>query len=305
MHSVLPSAHQRSAPPPLAGAGSRMASLVEAYRDAFDGVPVHTPALLRAAHRLRYQVFCVENRIFDPAKNPDGIERDAYDAHSMHAVLLHRATKAVVGTVRLVLHKPGAPHGSLLFHEICRHPRLCEPDFLPLETTGEIGRFAISKALRPRGDSHRPCQPHPPQDFAADPHRLLPQMTLGLIRVALQMCIGQRIRDVCAVMEPSLLRLLARFGLHFAALGPPVDYYGLRQPCFANLVELFARAAIEQPEVWAVMTDHGRLLGARQNGQAGQDEAFQSALAPAARQHGRPRLATGDSHLNSRMGAPA
>ena len=309
MHSVSPSAQQRSALPPHARAGTRMSSLVEAYRDAFDGVPVHTPALLRAAHRLRYQVFCVENAIFDPAKNPDGLERDAYDEHSMHAVLLHRATKAVVGTVRLVLHKPGAPHGSLLFHEICRHPRLHEPDFLPLETTGEIGRFAISKALRPRSETdergNKLGQFCPPQEFAADPHRLLPQMTLGLIRVALQMCIAQRIRDVCAVMEPSLLRLLARFGLHFAPLGPPVDYYGLRQPCYQNLVELFARARIEQPEVWAVMTDHGRLLGPRQNGEAGREEAVQSALAPTARRHGRLRPATGEGLLNSPMGAPA
>lgn len=305
MHPVSLTAQPRSAQPPHARAGTRMSSLVEAYRDAFDGVPVRTPALLRAAHRLRYQVFCVENAIFDPAKNPDGLERDAYDEHSMHAVLLHRATKAVVGTVRLVLHKPGAQHGSLLFHQLCNDPRLNEPDFLPLETTGEIGRFAISKLLRARGDGDKPSQFSPPDEFAAAPNRLLPQMTLGLIRVALQMCIAQRIRDVCAVMEPSLLRLLARFGLHFAPLGPPVDYYGLRQPCYQNLVELFARARIEQPEVWAVMTDHGRLLGPRQNGEAGQEETVQSALAPPARRHGRLRPATGEGLLNSPMGAPA
>ncbi len=303
MHSVS-SVQQRSAPPPLAAARSRMSSLVQAYRDAFDGVPAHTPALLRAAHRLRYQVFCVENKIFDPAKNPDGLERDGFDEHSMQAVLLHRAGKAVVGTVRLVLHKPGAQHGSLLFHQLCHDPRLDEPDFLPLETTGEIGRFAISKLLRPRGDGDQPSQFYPPHEFAADPQRLLPQMTLGLIRVALQMCIEQRIRDVCAAMEPSLLRLLARFGLHFAPLGPPVDYHGLRQPCYANLVELFARARIEQPEVWAVMTDHGRLFGPSQNGDEGEDQAVHCAVAPMAR-HGRLRPAATDGLLNRPMGAPA
>src|SRR3954454_1724840 len=35
----------------------------------------------------------------------------------------------------------------------------------------------------------------------------------------------------CALMEPSLVRLLYATGVHFAPLGPMVDAYGRRQPC--------------------------------------------------------------------------
>jgi N-acyl amino acid synthase of PEP-CTERM/exosortase system len=262
MRSMLPTARATVAPPPLRYPPSRISGLVEACRDAFDGVPVDTPAQLEAAHRLRYQVFCVENKIFDPAKSPRGLEYDEYDDHSLHAVLLHRTTQTVVGTVRLVLHKPGAKCGSLLFHQLCRHPRLNDPNFLPLETTGEIGRFAIAKAFRPTPSGEISVRRAELENFSGNRDHLVPQMTLGLIKVALQMCIAQRIRDVCAAMESSLLRLLGRLGLHFIPLGPPVDYYGLRQPCYANLVELFARCRVERPEVWAVTTDDGRLFGA-------------------------------------------
>ena len=76
------------------------------------------------------------------------------------------------------------------------------------------------------------------------------------------MCIAEGILDICMVMEPSLLRLLGGLGLHFTPLGPLINYYGLRQPCYVNLVELFARCRIERPEVWAVTTDYGRLFSA-------------------------------------------
>jgi N-acyl amino acid synthase of PEP-CTERM/exosortase system len=262
MHSMLSTAREPSTRPSLRCAPSRIGGLVEAYRNSFDGIQVRTRAQLRAAHRLRYQVFCIENKIFDPAQNPGGLECDEYDEHSLHAVLLHRATQTVVGTVRLVLHKPGARHGSLLFHQLCRHPRLNDPNFLPLETTGEIGRFAIAKAFRPPANAEVGGRLSELGDFSGSQRHLVPQMSLGLIKVALQMCIAQRIRDVCAAMEPSLLRLLGGLGLHFAPLGPPVDYYGMRQPCYTNLVELFARCRVERPEIWAMTTDYGRFFDA-------------------------------------------
>ena len=93
--------------------------------------------------------------------------------------------------------------------------------------------------------------------------RLMPHMTLALIHAALQMCVDHhRVRHVCAVMEPRLLRLLARLGFHFEPLGPLVEYHGLRQPCFAELGALFARVGVERREVWEVTTDRGRVFAA-------------------------------------------
>jgi N-acyl amino acid synthase of PEP-CTERM/exosortase system len=261
MHLAAATAAEKSAPPPHLGSPSHTLTFADAYRHVFEGVPANTPQLLQAAHRLRYQVFCVENKIFDPADNPGGLERDEYDNHSLQAVLLHRATQAIVGTIRLVLHKPGARHGSLPFHRVCNHPQLRDPTFLPLESTAEVGRFAISKAFRHQLSNRVDGGLSALSEAIAGSRRLLPYITLGLITAALLMGLPLRIRHVCAVMEPALLRLLGRMGFRFEPLGPPVEYYGLRQPCYATVAQLLARFELERRELWETATDFGRLIG--------------------------------------------
>ncbi len=222
----------------------------------FEAIPADTPALRREAHRLRYQVYCVEHNFEDPAANPDGLERDEFDDHSVQGVLLHRPSGLTVGTVRLVLHRPGARHGSLPIHRICQDPRV--HDF-PFETNCELSRFAISKRFRRRvGDG---CYGRREDDaeLADDPRRMIPHIALGLMMVALQMGIAREVQHVCAVMEPALLRLVARFGFSFDALGPPVLYHGLRQPVYSNVGTLLDRVRRERPDIWEVVTDRGRL----------------------------------------------
>ncbi len=233
------------------------APLFEYYWTFFEGVAADTSQLLEDVHRLRYQIFCIERNIFDPGRFPDGLEYDEYDNHSLQAVLRHRQSQTIAGAVRLVLHRPGASSGSLPFHRVCRDPRIADPAFLPFEATAEIGRFAISKAFRRRYGDGSYGQAN---DILAS-RRLIPHMTLGLMATALRLSIPYHIRYVCAVMEPVLLRLLARFGIRFRPIGPAVDYYGVRQPCYADLAELFAGIAVERPEIWQLITDCGRLLG--------------------------------------------
>src|SRR6202020_19338 len=68
--------------------------------------------------------------------------------------------------------------------------------------------------------------------------------------------------DCWAVMERTLLRLLKSSAIHFRALGPLVEYHGMRQPCCANIAETVARMHVERPEIWAFVTDNGRSFGA-------------------------------------------
>jgi N-acyl amino acid synthase of PEP-CTERM/exosortase system len=84
-------------------------------------------------------------------------------------------------------------------------------------------------------------------------------MTLGLMSIAVEFMVDHGIDYVCAVMEPTLLRLLTRLGIHFERLGPPVEYHGLRQPVYRHLGDLLAQIRHERPDVWAVITDRGRL----------------------------------------------
>ena len=66
--------------------------LLAAYRRYFEVLPATTPAALESVHRLRYQVYVVENPFEDPNDHADGIERDAFDEHAAHCLLIHRPT---------------------------------------------------------------------------------------------------------------------------------------------------------------------------------------------------------------------
>ena len=233
--------------------------LHEVYWKTFEGRIAETEELLAEAHRLRYQVYCVEHDFLDPADNPGGLERDKYDAHSAQALLRHRASGATVGTIRLVLHKPGATSGSLPFHEVCERAKDIDSSVLPLETTAELSRFAISRAFRRRVGDGDYGLPNEPDELLKDGRRVIPHITLGLMTLALRIGVVRGVTHICAVMDPALLRLLTRFGIHFEPLGPTVDYHGWRQPCYAELREFFARIERERPDVWEVISDCGRL----------------------------------------------
>ena len=222
----------------------------------FRFVTADTPELLREVHRIRYQVYCIENEFEDPRNNPEGFERDEFDEHSVHALLVHCASQAPVGTVRLVLHKPGAGGGSLPFHRVCRQAEAHRADFLPYETTAEFSRFAISKRCR-----HTAAQKAGggPREFGDEERSTIPHVTIGLISAALRLCFTNGVTHVCAVMEPTLLRLLSRFGIRFQPLGPRVDYHGWRQPCFATLSGLMDGIERERRDVWDLVTDCGQL----------------------------------------------
>ena len=77
--------------------------LLDVYHSYFDCLSADSSELLEEAFKLRYQVYCVENAYEDPAENPNGLEVDEYDYHSVHSVLIHRPTGLVAGTVRMIL----------------------------------------------------------------------------------------------------------------------------------------------------------------------------------------------------------
>jgi N-acyl amino acid synthase of PEP-CTERM/exosortase system len=223
----------------------------------FQGREATTPELLDQVHRIRYQVYCVENRFEDPARNQNGLERDEYDAHSVHGLLVHTSSKAPVGTVRLVKHRPGTRRGSLPIHRVCRHPDLLDPDFLPLETTAEFSRFAISKAFRRRAEGQT-CAGNAEAE-RRETERLIPHITVGLITTALRLAFAHGITHVCAVMDPALLRLLSRFAIRFKPLGAQVEYHGWRQPCYTTIAAMLSEIEVERRHMWETITDNGRL----------------------------------------------
>lgn len=231
--------------------------LMDVYSKYFDVVRADTPELAREAFRLRYQVYCVENAFENPDEHPDGLETDEYDSHSVQSLLIHRASGMVAGCVRLILPEPNAPERGLPIFSLCRDPRLAGDRLLPARSTAEISRFAISKAFRRRaedvnGASAVPALPR------SEERRVIPHITLGLMKAVAWMSHEHGITHLCAVMEPALLRLISRFGLFFTPLGPLVSYHGQRQPCFAPVESLGEGVRNHRPDALELITEAGR-----------------------------------------------
>jgi N-acyl amino acid synthase of PEP-CTERM/exosortase system len=231
--------------------------LLNSFTKWFDIVPANTPELLRDAYALRYQVYCVENPFEDPADHPDGLETDEYDSHSVHSLLVHRERQEVAGTVRLVLPVVNGPDLELPISSVCDRKALEQARF-PRAATAEISRFSISKAFRRRASDQATRAAQFGELQQAEQQRVIPNIAFGLFRAVVEMSHQKGITHLCAVMEPSLLRLLGRFGFHFDALGPLVDYHGRRQPCHADLDVLLTGLGLRRPDAIDLVTGRGK-----------------------------------------------
>jgi N-acyl amino acid synthase of PEP-CTERM/exosortase system len=216
---------------------STLGNALVALREEVSVELAGTPALLRQAHQLRYQVYCVE-RGFEAGQN--GMERDEYDAFARHAVVRWRQTGEVVGTVRLIMPNVSTGGDYYPIQHVCA-PALLRG--LPLATCGEVSRFALAKEAMKRVRDISPAS--------------CALLRLALIRGAVWLSAEAGHTHWLAVMEPTLLRLLRTTGLHFDSLGPLIDYHGVRQPAVAELIPTLSRLAVEQPIVWDFVTRSG------------------------------------------------
>ncbi len=225
--------------------------LSEAYQQHFRVVTADTAELRNESFRLRHRVYCVEHGFLDALDHPDGHERDEYDAHALHALLQHQESGRFIGTVRLVLPRPFADRYAMPMADLCGDPRFQSGRLLPRTSTAEVSRFAISQELRREliagGGS------------CAQQRRIAMNLTLGLMTGIFKLSIAAGITHLCAVMDPALLRLLARQGIGFAPLGPLVEYHGLRQPAYATVRRIVDELRETHPEHWDIVTDDGRL----------------------------------------------
>ena len=242
-------------PEPQRHASDRIAR--DLYHQYFDVLVGSGEDLRTAAFRLRYQVYCVENDYEAAAENPGGLEQDGYDERSIQCVLRHKRSGDWAGTVRLVLPDPTNPLHSFALQEVCNEPMILDASRFPILQMAEISRFCISRDFRKRlGDWLYPENTTP--EDSEDEHRVIPNMTLGLIEGLVRMSLESKTLYWCALMERPLLRLLARLGIHFENIGPLVDHHGRRQPCFLQLETMLLRVHEERPDVWEILTDAGR-----------------------------------------------
>jgi N-acyl amino acid synthase of PEP-CTERM/exosortase system len=232
-------------------------SLVDVYNGIFEAVPADTQALRDDCFRIRHQVYCVENDFLPAGDHPDGREIDQFDHRSLHGLLRFRRSGASLGTIRAVVPDRHAGSAGLPMYKVCEQAGLPLSLLPPIANTVEISRFAISKQFRQREGDQLYGRVYEPSELARDERRVIPHMTLGLIGLALRLSQSAGVENICAIMEPTLIRLLSRIGIHWHKVGPLVEYHGMRQPCVTRIDELFARVEAERPEVFEVITDDG------------------------------------------------
>ena len=215
------------------------------YERHFDVIRAATPQLVREAYRLRYQVYCVENLFEDPEQHITACESDDEDERSIHTLLLHRRTGEIAGTTRVIL--PDQPRSRPLpMATLLQGSDRRRFDNFPVAHTAELSRFAVSKQFRRRRDEEHLGD----AALIETERRLMPFISLGLIRGMLEICLEYGITHFAAVMEPPLIRILHRLGLDFMPIGGIVMHHGLRQPCFALLDDFIQHGRETDSILW-------------------------------------------------------
>lgn len=217
----------------------------------FEIVRATTPELLDHVFALRYQVYCVEKQFEDAAANPGERETDAYDQRACHSLLIYRPTGEVAGTVRLIPPRGEGDDPDFPIQTACGELKTWPPRLMPAAACGEISRFTVAARFRRRatdtlyGDAAASGQTGPVPD-----RRSYPYVTIGLLRAVYEMSLEAGLSHWCAIMDPALLRLLARLGVHFNPVGPLVDYHGWRQPCHAKRDDVIDQVRSRRREIW-------------------------------------------------------
>jgi N-acyl amino acid synthase of PEP-CTERM/exosortase system len=225
-------------------------SLLTAFNTHFQTITADSPERIRIAQQLRHQVYCVENPL-EP-ENEEGVERDIFDAHAAHSLLIHRASDIPVGTVRLILPLADETAHSFPMQTVLNASTSREFRKIPLHSAAEISRFSISRQSLRLMERHDQTQ----TNFIGNTG---PLMRLGLIQALVRMSVQNNITYWCAVMEQSLLRMLAAMGIHFVPIGPAVEYHGSRQPCFCVVPTMLEDVKRARPAFWSVLTSGGAL----------------------------------------------
>lgn len=196
----------------------------------------NSPELRTAVYRLRHSVYCEELR-FEEEK-PDAIERDEFDARSIHCFVRHLASQALAGTVRLITSPDRA--SPLPIEKFCREAisdPVLNPWSFPPELVCEISRLAVPANFRKRQiDKYEGSASGVINEatFSFDELRCFPYIAISLYLSAAVMSLKTGRVHGFVMMEPRLARSLTLVGIHFKPIGQTIDYHGLRAPYYID-----------------------------------------------------------------------
>jgi len=240
-----------------------MNDIVAAFHEYFEVIHADTPRLQHEVFRVRYQVLCIEQRLpgFDVARYPDGCERDSYDDHSSHVLLLHRPSGGFVGTARLIL--PDLNHPKKLYPlelHTQLDPLLFDPSSLPRQHTAEVSRLLIMRRFRQRREDNGKLEDSMVvEERGVKKQRRFPHPMLALVVGLISMSAERNITHWISIMDPALNRLLSLYGLQHDPIGPITEHHGQRRPYHVDVTSMLDRMYVHHKQIWELLTDYGRV----------------------------------------------
>ena len=235
------------------------------YNQLFETVEAQSDALKEKAFRIRYEVLCEEFGYHQIKPDADKMERDHYDDHARHILLIHKRSGEAIGTVRVVLPNMDDLQNSLPLQERFQGGRLKDEQLL--KSTCEISKLCVLKQFRSRkGDEGSPlgCVHDQDQETFIDKtarriaRRLIPFAPIGLIRSSFEIAIKNGQTQCCVLLETPLIDSFEQLGIMCHRIGPVIDYEG-RQPVLIDIFMSLHNMRIKQKAIWEVMTHNGLL----------------------------------------------
>lgn len=207
-------------------------NLGESFSQYFELVPALDEATRQEVYRVRHEVYC-RDLGWEPVRD-DGMEQDAFDAHSVHCLLRRKGGGESVGCTRLILATPDTIASLLPFEESCAaviDRSMLDPTMLPREQIAEVSRLAVMRNFRQRkGESEAPVVVSSEDFQPRGPQSRFPFIPVGLYLGAA--AIAEKLgRDYLFVLtEPRLATHFSRIGFDIQTIGGTIDHRGLRAP---------------------------------------------------------------------------
>ncbi|MDO9169745.1 MAG: PEP-CTERM/exosortase system-associated acyltransferase [Methylobacter sp.] len=236
-------------------------NIIAHFNEYFEMIPATSAELKNEVYKLRYQVYCIENKFLNSEDYPDNLEVDDFDPQSVHYLIRHRKSGEYAATVRLIL--PDTDNPDILF-PLELH---CEIDDFSImqsinrKQLGEVSRFCVSKAFKKRKHEVNTLETINttwPDYFTLNERRTFPHIiTLALISCFIKASHENDIHYLFASMEPSFFRFVLPLGITLIKIGPLVDYHGNRWPAVIKITDILEGVAEKKPDIWNLLTNEG------------------------------------------------
>lgn len=241
-------------------------NIIDHFDQYFEMIPAISDELKIEVYKLRYQVYCIENKFENCAQYPDGLEFDDYDQRSVHYLIQHRKSGEYAATTRLILPNVDNPKKLFPLEQYCMIDNVAVMQPINRMHLGEVSRFCVSKLFKKRkNEGHTLGAIGSDQQFCLtlNERRTFPLMSLALIACIIKASHENDIHYVYATMERSLLHFLSSLGINFIKIGPQADYHGPRWPTVIKIMDMLNCVAEVNPDLWNLFTNKGCFFQAK------------------------------------------